>query len=85
MNSLQVGFAAVNIDPPLGIPVRGYYVPRRASGILRSIEIRMIALSAGQETFTEKEIYVPSTGRYEKGREKTRLALSSWLPSTTAA
>ena len=77
MNSLQVGFAAVNIDPPLGIPVRGYYVPRRASGILRSIEIRMIALSAGQEIFTEKEIYVPSAGRYEKrkGKDPARFVL----------
>ena len=31
MNQLQVGFAKVNIDPVLGIFIRGYFVPRYAN------------------------------------------------------
>ena len=28
--SLKVGFSKVNINPPLGIGIRGYYIPRYA-------------------------------------------------------
>lgn len=30
--SLKVGFAKANIDPPLGIGMRGYFIPRYAKG-----------------------------------------------------
>lgn len=30
MNNLKTGFATVNGNPPLGISVAGYYVPRYA-------------------------------------------------------
>ena len=32
MSNFQVGYAYVNINPPLGIAIAGYYVPRYASG-----------------------------------------------------
>jgi len=63
---LKVGFARVNIDPPAGIPVRGYYVPRYASGVLDSLRIQMAALSAGASKEVAKDVYNPDTGRYEK-------------------
>ena len=39
MNKLKVGFSKVNINPPLGIGVCGYYVPRYASGFLDDLEV----------------------------------------------
>ena len=33
MSNLKVGYAKVNINPPLGIGIRGYYVPRFAKGL----------------------------------------------------
>ena len=44
MNDLKIGFSRVNITPPLGIDVSGYYVPRIADGILDELEINCIAL-----------------------------------------
>ena len=39
MNKLNVGFAEVNMNPPLGIDVAGYYVPRFAKGFLDDLEV----------------------------------------------
>lgn len=47
MNQLQAGFARVNVTPPLGIPIRGYYKPRYAEGVLDELEINALALSCG--------------------------------------
>jgi len=44
MNKLKVGYASVNINPMLGIGVRGYYVPRYASGFLDDLEASALAL-----------------------------------------
>lgn len=49
MNRLQVGFSKVNVNPPLGIAVAGYYVPRFAKGVLDDLEIRALALACGEE------------------------------------
>ncbi len=48
--SLKVGFGRTNIDPPLGIGIRGYYVPRYAKGFLDSVFVRTIALSNDDTT-----------------------------------
>ncbi len=47
MNDLRIGFARVNINPPLGIGVGGYYVPRYARGFLDDLEASALFLSAG--------------------------------------
>lgn len=44
MNKLKVGYGRVNIDPPLGIGIFGYYVPRYAKGFLDSLEASALAL-----------------------------------------
>ena len=46
MSVFQVGYAEVNINPPLGIGIAGYYVPRFAKGYLEEM----------REELTEKEI-----------------------------
>ena len=51
MNKLRVGFATVNINPPLGIGIDGYYVPRFAKGVLDDLEVEALVL-----TMEEKRI-----------------------------
>ena len=49
MSQLMAGFARVNVTPPLGIPVHGYYKPRFAKGVLDELEINALALSCGED------------------------------------
>lgn len=48
MSNFKTGFAKVNINPPLGCAVCGYYVPRYAKGFLDDLELRALALSLGE-------------------------------------
>ena len=45
MSDFKVGFSVVNINPPLGIGVGGYYIPRFAKGFLDDLKVRCLALS----------------------------------------
>ena len=47
MSDFKVGYAEVNINPPLGMGVAGYYVPRYGKGFLDDIEASALALSCG--------------------------------------
>ena len=49
MNKLQVGFATVNITPPIGIAIAGYYVPRYAKGVIDELEVSCLALKLGEK------------------------------------
>ena len=49
MNRLKAGFATVNINPPLGIGVSGYYVPRFAKGVLDDLEVGALVLTCGEK------------------------------------
>lgn len=44
MNKLKAGFARVNINPPMGIQIRGYFKERLADGVLDDLEINALAL-----------------------------------------
>lgn len=50
MNSLKVGFARVDITPPTGISIGGYFLERIADGVLDPLEISAAAVSAGGKT-----------------------------------
>lgn len=50
MNNLKAGFARVNINPPMGIFVSGYFIPRYADGILDDLEANALAISLGDTT-----------------------------------
>ena len=50
MSKFQVGFSKVNINPPLGIEIRGYYIPRTAKGFLDDLEIRCLAFGKDENT-----------------------------------
>ena len=48
MKDLQVGFARLDITPELGIGISGYYVERRAEGVLDPLEVNALALACGE-------------------------------------
>ena len=49
-STLSVGFARVDITPPLGSFMPGYYQDRRAKSILDPLQINMVAFSDGRTT-----------------------------------
>ncbi|MBE7033086.1 MAG: hypothetical protein E7406_02545 [Ruminococcaceae bacterium] len=50
MSNLKAGFARVNINPPMGIFVSGYFKDRFADGILDDLEANALAISLGDTT-----------------------------------
>lgn len=55
------GFARVDVTPPLGNPLAGYFTEREADGILDPIELNALAVSDGEKTvlvITADFIYV---------------------------
>lgn len=51
MSQLKIGFSKVNINPPLGSAVYGYYVPRYAKGFLDDLEARTLVLDYSGNKF----------------------------------
>lgn len=49
MNGLKAGFSRVDITPPLGVSINGYFIPRKAEKVLDALEINCIALSCGDK------------------------------------
>ena len=49
MNKLKVGFCTVNVAPPLGIPIQGYYIPRHAKGFLDDPVVDALVLECGEK------------------------------------
>lgn len=49
MSEFKAGYARVNINPPLGIGVYGYYVPRFAKGVLDDLEAEALVLKYGEK------------------------------------
>ena len=49
MSQLLAGFARVNITPPMGMPIAGYYQLRLAERVLDELEANAVALSDGKE------------------------------------
>ena len=48
MGNLKVGFAEVVINPKMGVPLFGYYVPRFAKGVLDDLKASALALNVGE-------------------------------------
>ena len=47
---LQAGFSRLDITPPLGLSLAGYFHDRKADGILDPIELNAVAVRAGADT-----------------------------------
>ena len=49
-NNLKVGYSRVNITPPMGIHIAGYYKERIADGVLDELEACAVAVNDGKNT-----------------------------------
>ena len=49
-NNFQVGYARVNITPPLGVNIAGYYQIRIADGVLDELEACAVAIKSADKT-----------------------------------
>lgn len=49
-NNLRAGYARVNINPPLGVNIAGYFKNRIADGILDDLEACAVAVGDGKST-----------------------------------
>ena len=49
-NNLKVGYARVNITPPMGVNIAGYFIERIADGVLDELETCAVAVSDGKNT-----------------------------------
>lgn len=47
---LKAGFARLNVTPPLGNRIAGYFYERLSDGVLDPIEINLVAVSNGEDT-----------------------------------
>ena len=89
MNNLKTGFSVVNVNPPLGIGIAGYYVPRFAKGFLNDLEVRTLALSDGKKEIAMISVdicYIPTNlcNKYrELIEEKTGLSRENIFLSST--
>ena len=50
-NTLQAGFARVNMTPPMGVNIAGYYKIRLADGVLDELSLNALALKNGDKTY----------------------------------
>lgn len=49
MNTLQAGFARLDVTPMTGIPIHGYYQKRYAEGVLDPLYVNALALACGDK------------------------------------
>ena len=49
-NNLKVGYARVNITPPMGVNIAGYFKVRIADGVLDELEACAVAVGSGDKT-----------------------------------
>lgn len=49
MNSLYAGFGRVNVTPMMGIDITGYWIERKADGVLDDLEINALAVACGED------------------------------------
>ncbi|MBR7111145.1 MAG: hypothetical protein IKC83_04645 [Clostridia bacterium] len=50
MNKLEVGFGRVNVTPPIGIGLSGYFHLRISDGVLDELEVNALAIRANDKT-----------------------------------
>ena len=65
MNKLQAGFSRLNVNPPMGTPINGYFATRRVEGFLDDLEVCALALKVEDTTVVmlsldNCEIYTPT-------------------------
>ena len=49
-NNLRVGYATLDVTPPLGVHIAGYFKERIADGVLDPLETVSLAIQSGDKT-----------------------------------
>lgn len=49
MSQFQAGFSRVNVTPPMGLPINGYFFDRFVDGVLDELEANTVAFSCGDK------------------------------------
>ena len=75
MNTLKAGFARVDITPPLGIHIQGYFVERIADGVLDPLSANALALSAGGKTAVDALLAEVKPGYATDALKATQIAV----------
>ena len=80
MNTLQAGFARVNVTPMIGIPLNGYFVDRLADGVLDELEINALAIATGDERVLLLSIDSCSIATYVLDEARATISARTAIP-----
>ena len=80
MSKFQVGYAEVNINPPLGAGVSGYYVPRYGKGFLDDLMSEALVLSCGGKKIALISLDICGLGKNLGDRVKKGIAEKTDIP-----
>lgn len=79
MNTFKAGFSRIDITPPLGIHISGYYEPRQAQGMLDPLLASALALSDDRETAVVFSLDVIGIAQYVLDGMRERIAAACGL------
>jgi len=81
MNTLKIGFARVNINPPLGIFIAGYYIPRFAKGFLDDLEATALAFECSGTPLLMISVDVVGINKDMGAEFKAAIANATGIPA----
>ena len=86
MNNFKVGFSTVNTNPPLGIPMMGYYVERNAKGFLDDLQVKTLVIEANDKKIAIISVDVVSIQeatyvKYVEAIETLMSNVDEWIPT----
>ena len=82
---LRTGFARLDVTPPLGLSLAGYFEDRRADGILDPIQLNAVALSHGEDTLLMIAADLISMDAAQSEKIRTLIAKESGIPADAVA
>ncbi|NMA07903.1 MAG: hypothetical protein GX929_02145 [Clostridiales bacterium] len=80
MSEFKVGFSRVDITPPMGIPIAGYFVKRIADGVLDNLDANCIAVSDGKKTAVLFSLDLISIGQKKMDIYRAGISKATGLP-----
>ena len=80
MSEFKVGFSRVDITPPLGIPIAGYYVKRFADGVLDNLDCNCIAVSDGEKTALLYSLDIISINQEKDDEYRAQISKATGVP-----
>jgi hypothetical protein len=77
---LKAGFARLEVTPPLGVCMQGYYSERRAAGIRDPLTVNAVAFSDGERTAVALSLDVIGINQHECDACRQVIAQRTGLP-----